>query len=175
MTAVDVELLHWPGDPAWRDDCARRGVPCLLLLEDDGPPPGSLGPLEDWIRVPAGEFDLLARMRRLSGLAALPANRPVVDDDGILHVGDSWTALSPTEASLARSLSDRFGSLVSRRDLIAALMPAGERRSRTLDLQICRLRRRIATVGLAVTSVRSRGYILEAAPSPRDPPGPRPS
>lgn len=174
MTVVDVELLHWPGDPAWRDDFAKRGVPCLLLLED-GPPPDTLGPLEDWIRVPAGELDLLARMRRLSGLARETAEPPVVDDEGILHVGDLWTALSPAEASLARELSARFGQLVARRDLLAALAPTGDRRSRTLDLQICRLRRRLATVGLVVTSVRNRGYVLETAPPPRDPPGARPS
>ncbi|MEA2843511.1 MAG: two-component system, OmpR family, response regulator [Actinomycetota bacterium] len=174
MTAVDVELLHWPGDAARRDACAERGIPCLLLL-GDGPPPAGLGPLEDWIRVPAGELDLLARMRRLSGLATGTADPPVVDEEGILHVGDLWTALSPTEAALARALSARFGNLVAREDLLAALRPPGDRRARTLDLQICRLRRRIATVGLVVSSIRNRGYVLEAAPPPRDPPGTRPS
>lgn len=185
---VEVEMLRWPGDTARRHLCAERDVPCLLLLEEGTAPPVTSHPLEDWIRVPADELDLVARIRRLEALGNRTSERPTVDDRGILHVGGTWSALSTAEAALARRLTADFGQLVSRDDLLAALNTppvgstgrppapsAADRRPRTLDLQICRLRRRIAAVGLTVSAVRGRGYVLEHARLPRQPSGSRPS
>jgi hypothetical protein len=189
---AEVEMLRWPGDSARRQVCADSDVPCLLLLEEGVTPPMSSHPLEDWIRVPADELDLVARVRRLESLASRGpgVERPRVDEEGILHVGSSWSALSLAEAALARRLTAAFGQLVTRRDLLAALnrpgptpvggspggaQPGVDRRPRTLDLQICRLRRRIAELGLTVSAVRGRGYVLEHARLPRQPPGSRPS
>jgi DNA-binding response OmpR family regulator len=188
----EVEVLRWPGEAARREVCAERDIPCLLLLEDGVAPPGSSRLLEDWMRVPADELDLLARVRRLATLVRRSSDQPVVDEQGILHVGFEWTALSAAESALARRLTADFGHLVVRADLLAALSsstqtsnrpspqsstsnPTGDRRPRTLDLQICRLRRRIATVGLTVSAVRGRGYVMESARLPRVPTGPRPS
>ena len=197
---AEVEMLRWPGDSARRQVCAERDVPCLLLLAEGMTPPTSCHPLEDWIRVPADELDLVARIRRLEALASRGpgGERPRVDDKDILHLGSAWSALSVAEASLARRLAADFGQLVTRRDLLAALNPprprsagvtAGDtapatvnqatvnqdRRPRTLDLQICRLRRRIAELGLTVSAVRGRGYVLENARLSRQPSGSRPS
>ena len=195
---AEVEMLRWPADATRRQEFAERDVPCLLLLEEGVVPPTSSHPLEDWIRVPADELDLVARIRRLQSLAREGAatERPTVDDEGILHVGRAWAALSVAEACLARRLTTDFGRLVTRRDLLEALNPprvrspgsspgvgAGatpepsvpDRRPRTLDLQICRLRRRIAALGLTVSAVRGRGYVLEHARLTRQPPGSRPS
>ncbi|MEA2827901.1 MAG: two-component system, OmpR family, response regulator PfeR [Actinomycetota bacterium] len=191
---AELEMLRWPGDSARRQVCAERDVPCLLLLEEGVTPPTSSYPLEDWIRVPADEVDLVARVRRLESLARRGpgVERPRVDEEGILHVGSSWSALSVAEAALARRLTVDFGQLVTRRDLLDALnrpnprptggaaqstpnQPSADRRPRTLDLQICRLRRRIAELGLTVSAVRGRGYVLEHARLPRQPSGSRPS
>ncbi len=180
---AEVEMVRWPGDAARRERCAERDVPCLLLLEEGVAPPMSSRPLEDWIRVPADELDLVARVRRLESLASRVGERPRVDAEGILHVGPLWSALSTAEASLARRLTADFGQLVGRDDLLAALSPpspsadtaATDRRPRTLDLQICRLRRRIGALGLTVSAVRGRGYVLENARLSRQPPGSRPS
>jgi DNA-binding response OmpR family regulator len=187
---AEVEVFRWPGDAARREVCAERDIPCLLLLEHGVVPPASNRLLEDWMRVPADELDLLARVRRLEALAGRSVDEPVVDDQGILHVGYRWTALSVAEASLARRLTSDFGHVVAREELLAALTPAAtnpaaltpaatnppvERRPRTLDLQICRLRRRIAAVGLTVSAVRGRGYVLESARVPQEPSGSRPS
>jgi len=179
-TAVaEVEMLRWPGDAARRQDCAEQGIPCLLLLEEGVVPPVPGRPLEDWIRLPADELDLVARLRRLESLANRGSERPVVDDEGVLHVGEAWSALSTAEASLARRLTAEFGRMVGRDELLAALHPpsatAPARRPRTLDLQICRLRRRLSEVGLIVSAVRGRGYVLEHARLPRQPSGSRPS
>ena len=169
---ADVELLRWPGDPARRTECAERGIPCLLLVEQGFPPPESMQPLEDWIRVPADEHDLLARVQHLGALAARSAGPAVdIDESGILTVGDAWVALSPTELALAQRLAADAGRLVSRRELLETIGRDGERRSRTLDLQVHRLRRRVAAVGLTITAVRGRGYVLEVAAPDRNPRG----
>jgi hypothetical protein len=184
--AAEVEMVRWPGDAARRELCAARDVPCLLLLEEGVAPPLPSRPLEDWIRVPADELDLVARVRRLESLGNRVGEWPTVDDEGVLHVGPRWSALSTAEAALARRLTADFGRLVNRNDLLAALSPpsppagtaanaTADRRPRTLDLQICRLRRRIAALGLTVSAVRGRGYVLEHARLSRQPPGSRPS
>ena len=91
-------MLRWPGDAARRQLCAERDVPCLLLLEEGVIPPTSSRPLEDWIRVPADELDLVARIRRLEALGSRGSEWPTVDHTGILHVGPHWSALLTAEA-----------------------------------------------------------------------------
>jgi hypothetical protein len=159
---TEIEVLRWPEELARRNDCAERGIPCLLLVDTDAAPPETTLPSEDWIRIPADERDLLARMNRLGRLTAHRAPSPTIDDTDIFHVDDRWIALSSTEAALARALIKNAGGLVRRRDLLSAL--TGERRPRTLDLQIHRLRRRIAAVGFTVVAVRGRGYALQPLP-----------
>jgi DNA-binding response OmpR family regulator len=43
--------------------------------------------------------------------------------------------------------------------------PEGTRARNTLDVHVVRLRRRLASVGLAIHTVRSRGYLLELSGS----------
>ena len=83
--------------------------------------------LEDWIRVPAGEVDLRARvegLRRRAEARVDPA--PALDDDGVLRLGDRWVSLPPVEARLTAALLDRYGAVVSR-DALAAGGVAGGR------------------------------------------------
>jgi DNA-binding response OmpR family regulator len=165
VRAVEVELLRWPGDPARRAHCAERDIPCLLLVEEGAPAPVTTRVLEDWIRVPADEEDLLARAQRLRELASsATVAAPRIDEDGILHVGHRWVALSGIDVVLAGRLVEEHGQLVAREALHRAVAPEGGHRPRALDLQIHRLRRRLAAVGLTITTVRGRGYVLEAAP-----------
>jgi DNA-binding response OmpR family regulator len=53
---------------------------------------------------------------------------------------------------------------VSREALAKAGWPDGAPGRNALDVHVLRLRRRLALVGLAIRTVRSRGYLLEAAP-----------
>jgi DNA-binding response OmpR family regulator len=178
----EVVLLTWPADDRRRAELAASGVARLLLIGVDDELPAVVDPLEDWIRVPADERDLYARIRRLAALATarqeaaaqaarlaprLPAP-PVVDDEDLIHVGDRWAALPEAEARLARLLVADFGRLV-RRDHLAAVLLRGDEASRVVDMQVHRLRQRIAPLGLTISSVRSRGYVLAARSGVTDP------
>jgi DNA-binding response OmpR family regulator len=160
---VDVVLVRWPAEQDRRDELQRERRPRLLLLEDDAPPPLSEPDgLEDWIRVPAAEVDLRARvdgLRRAAEARAAPA--PALDDDGVLRLGDRWVSLPPVEARLTAALLDRYGAVVSRDALARAGWPTGAPGRNALDVHMLRLRRRLSPLALAIRTVRSRGYLLE--------------
>lgn len=163
MPPVDVALLRWPVDVARRHELRDAGVPRLLLVEGTEPPPALVDGLEDWIRLPAADVDVQARV---DGLAARLEGRspaPELDEDGLLRVDGRWVSLPPVEARLAGALIDRFGAVVSRDGLARAGWPDGSPGRNALDVHMLRLRRRVSAVSLAIRTVRSRGYLLEHA------------
>jgi DNA-binding winged helix-turn-helix (wHTH) protein len=85
----------------------------------------------------------------------------VIDDDGVIRRGDRWVSLPPVEARLTTALLDRYGAVVSRDALARAGWPAGAPGRNALDVHMLRLRRRLSPLGLAIRTVRSRGYLLE--------------
>jgi hypothetical protein len=158
----DVVLIHWPAEEMRLEALRSRGVPRLLLVEDHLAAPATLDPLEDWIRLPAAEDDLRARVTTLAGRART-GSAPTVDADGLLRYGKRWVTLSPVERSLAAALVDRFGAVVGRDTLARRAWPGGSPTRNALDVHMLRLRRRIATLSLEVRTVRARGYLLQAA------------
>ena len=146
------------------------GVARLLLVDEGHGIPEQTDCLEDWIRVPAAENDVLARVAALKARARFHANgdvasddaTPRLDDDGVLRAGGSWVPVPPVEAKLLRALLDRFGAVVSRDALCRAGWPERAPDRNVLDVHVLRLRRRIAPVGLVIRTVRSRGYLLES-------------
>jgi DNA-binding response OmpR family regulator len=166
---VDVVLLRWPAEQDRREDLRDEARPRLLMVEDGVPPPDSADVLEDWIRVPAGEIDLRARVEGLRRRAAAARPQvPVLDDDGVLRDGRRWVSLPPVEARLTAALLDRFGAVVSRDALSRAGWPDGAAGRNALDVHVLRLRRRLAPVSLVIRTVRSRGYLLERRDSSGD-------
>ncbi len=110
------------------------------------------------------DADLSARVQWLERrITAAAATQPVLDEDGLLNTGAGWASLPPVEARLTKALIDRFGAVVSRDALAHAGWPHGSPDRNTLDVHVVRLRRRVAPVGLAIRTVRSRGYVLERA------------
>lgn len=163
---MEVALVRWPSEHARCVALREEGVPRLLLVED-GPPPEASGDLcEDWVRVPAREVDVHTRVEalRLRVESAGPTI-PELDHDGVLRFHDGWVSLPPVEARLTTALIDRFGAVVSREVLARAGWPGGAPGRNALDVHVLRLRRRLAPLGLVITTVRSRGYLLQASGS----------
>ena len=162
---MDVVLLRWPVDRERRTELHHAGQARLLLVEGVVPPPAVTDELEDWIRLPADEADLQARISVLAGRAHRGAPAPVLDDDGLLRFEGRWVSLPPVEARLMAALLGRYGAVVSREALARAGWPQGSPGRNALDVHMLRLRRRVASVSLAIRTVRSRGYLLERAPA----------
>ena len=160
---MDVVLLRWPLEQERREALARQGRPRVLLVEGDEPAPTLADCLEDWVRLPASEEDIDARTRAVLQRAAthLPV-RPELDPDGVLRFGSDWVSLPPVEARLMAALIERYGAVVSRDQLARAGWPKGAPGRNALDVHMLRVRRRIAPLDLAIRTVRSRGYLLEA-------------
>jgi DNA-binding response OmpR family regulator len=129
-----------------------------------GAPPIPTDELEDWIRLPADDLDLRVRVEALRRRTDSDAGAvPVLDDDGVLRLGDRWVSLPPVEARLTHALLERFGAVVSRDALARSGWPGGSPGRNALDVHVLRLRRRLAPLRLAIRTVRSRGYLLERA------------
>jgi hypothetical protein len=164
---VEVELVRWPAEQGRRDDLEASGLPRLLLLEHGVAPPVPADELEDWIRVPAGDDDVKARVDGLRRRVAVrAATVPDLDDDGVLRAGGGWVPLPPVESRLMGALLGRYGAVVSRDALARAGWPDGAPGRNALDVHMLRLRRRVGPLGLAIRTVRSRGYLLERLAAP---------
>ena len=168
-------MLRWPEEESRRTRISLAGEPRLLLVPDGQDPPQVGDCLEDWIRVPAEEAEVKARVDALTvrsrnhhpdaGEHAGASAGPMLDDFGVLRVNGSWVALPPLEARLAEALLERLGAVTSRELLIRAGWPSGSPGRNALDVHVLRLRRRLTPVGLAIRTVRSRGYLMEPAPA----------
>jgi hypothetical protein len=162
---ADVTLVRWPEQEAVRATLRAEGRARMLLLNPSTPAPEPDDDLEDWVRIPVAEADLRARVRWLAHRVARerPAEGdrgPVLDDDGLIRVGEDWVALPPVEHRLARALLDRLGAVVTRDALSSAGWPDGAPGRNALDVHVLRLRRRLAPLSLTIHTVRSRGYLL---------------
>jgi DNA-binding response OmpR family regulator len=164
---MEVEVVRWPDEDRRRERLRLAGEPRLLLVEDGHAPPPVHDCLEDWVRVPAPEQEVQARLDALSVRCRAHAHdSPGLDDQDVLRYRDRWVALSPVEARITRALLQRFGAVVSRESLMRAGWPKEGAARNALDVHVLRLRRRLATLGLAIRTVRSRGYLLEEQTEP---------
>ena len=164
MAGKDVVLVRWPDDGIRRELLIADRVPRLLLLCDGADPPVPPDCLEDWVRMPCDEVEVRTRVEHLRlRIHSHRDETPALDDDGVLRYGGRWVSLPPVEARLTAALLDRFGAVVSRDSLGRAGWPSGVNGRNALDVHVLRLRRRIAPIGLAIRTVRARGYLLEAS------------
>jgi two-component system OmpR family response regulator len=157
-----VSLVRWPAEDDRREFLRSSGTPRLLLVEPEVGAPATLDPLEDWVRLPADEAEVGARLATLAARAGPSRTVPDLDDDGLLRYQDRWVALSPVEQALAGVLIERFGAVVGREALSRRAWPDGSPTRNALDVHILRFRRRIAPLGLEVRTVRARGYLLQS-------------
>jgi len=161
---MEVVLLRWPTEADRREQLRVDGVPRLLLVDADVAAPVPADDFEDWIRIPADAMDLHARVDALQRRAIVSfAGRvlPVLDDNGVLWIGRSWVAVPPVEAGLMAAFLRDYGKVVSRDELTRAGWSDAPPGRNALDVHVLRLRRRVARLGLAIRTIRSRGYLLE--------------
>jgi len=159
---VDVCLVRWPAAADRLEELRDGRVPRLLVVEPNAPPPVTTDGLEDWVRLPVEEGDVIARVEALARRAQTVL-LPELDNDGVVRFGDDRAPMSPLEARLVEPLIERFRAVVSRKDLTRAGWPRHAPGRNALDVHVLRLRRRLEPVGLEIRTVRSRGYMLEAA------------
>jgi DNA-binding response OmpR family regulator len=153
-----VELVHWPREAARRAELGERSVPRMLLVAEGTPPP-EVDELEDWLRVPADERDLVLRAERLCHLTTTSV---VTTADTPLSVPaqELPILLSPAQSSLVSRLSQDYERIVTRADLELAVWGAARASSCAIASLIARCRRSLAPFGLTIAAVRGRGYTL---------------
>jgi hypothetical protein len=161
---MQLAVLPWPERDAERMAIARAGLPRLLLVGDGADAPIVIDDVEDWIRVPAPDSDVLARIKRLEARwRVATASPPRVDDEDTMHFAGRRVNLAPLQARLARELAAHVGSTVERGRLVAAGWPDGGASRNALDVHVARVRRRVTTLGLVIRTRRTVGYALEPA------------
>ena len=97
---VDVVLVRWPKETEHRDRLAAKAGPGCSCSRRASLPPLVEDPLEDWVRIPAPDTDVRARLDTLAlrGPAADAVRQPTLDDDGVIRHNGVWASLPPVEA-----------------------------------------------------------------------------
>lgn len=163
---MDVALIQWPDQRHLRDQMAARHLPRLLLLESGVSPPVSLDPLEDWVVLPAADEEVRVRVSNLMARSrAENGSRVSLDNQGVLRFRSRRAHLTPVQARLAERLLADLGAVVPRAQLMAVGWPAQDASVNSLEAQVVRLRRRIASLDLCIRTVRSRGYVMDTIDS----------
>ncbi|HZU71216.1 MAG TPA: helix-turn-helix domain-containing protein [Acidimicrobiales bacterium] len=163
-------LVPWGGDDDGPPPPAPARRARLFLVQPGASLPRLSGCLDDWVRLPAAEDEVEARSAALQARLALHERgreRPRMDELGVLYVGSRWVDLPPIEARLCRVLVANLGHPVPTPALLEAGWGPGGGTSSSIRIQVLRLRRRLAPVGLAIHALPRRGYLLDwADPAP---------
>jgi len=161
QASPDIVVLRWPAEQNNRERLAAEGRPRLLLVAPDSDPPDGRDCLEDWVRLPADDRDVAARLRALELRAGRHQHQPATDERGRLTFNGDWVALSPIEERIVGVLAARFGEVVSREDLLAAGWPDEHPSDAALRVHLTRLRKEIASLGLEIATVRGFGHVMQ--------------
>jgi DNA-binding response OmpR family regulator len=91
-----------------------------------------------------------------------PAERPTLDDDGLLRYGGRWVAIPDTQLGIATLLVHNVGRLVHNADVRRAYQASGGTGTdASLRSAVHRLRHRIGQLDLLLRVVRDRGLVLD--------------
>jgi hypothetical protein len=158
----DVVVVQWPEQRADAERLARLHRPHLLLVEPGVAPPEIDSCLADWLRLPADDADVRARLTSLSARARRHPAMPTIDAYGELAFHGLRVFLSPTDQRVAEMLVTSFDRGVTDAELFARIFD-GEGEPSKVRVHISRLRKRIEPLGLEITSIRGFGYRLHPA------------
>jgi hypothetical protein len=154
-----VAVLTWPCDRVHAEHLARAGLPRLLLVPPATAPP-TVEPLQDWLPRGASHAEVHRSLLTLSLAAAaqrVAAGPPTFDDEGRLHVGDTFVAIPPPERALAAILVTLFELPVTVTALTAAMTEPG---GPPLQARLGQLGRRANVLGLEVVPRFGNAYML---------------
>jgi DNA-binding response OmpR family regulator len=156
-----VALLRWPEEAAVLEQLRAAGTPRLLVVAPDASAPLTLECDEDWIRLPASDDDMRMRMSAVAARSSRHVSAPIIKGDGRITFRGRWVALGGTEEAVVHTLAAHFGEVVPGRSLASCVDPPLS--GNAVRIQIMRLRARLKPLGLELRTVRSHGYVLEAA------------
>jgi hypothetical protein len=91
---------------------------------------------------------------------------PVLDEDGLLRVGDRWVAIPDSQLGIVRLLLARPMRVIRYEEIVSCYREAGgNTRHTAITSMLGRLANRFREVGIELVSVRSRGVLL-SLPAP---------
>jgi DNA-binding response OmpR family regulator len=129
------------------------------LIAPKTPPPECTDCLEHWVRLPAAEADLDARLHALQ--TRRPSHTiPSVDEHRVLRRDSQPALVGPFEHKLAAILLDNLGEVVATAAIERKLDYQPDTRRRSLRVHLCRPRTRIASFGLSISCIRAVGYMM---------------
>lgn len=157
-----------------RSNRARVGPP-LLILHDEPDCDFAIAALEagadDCLLPPHNPREVVARVRALMRRRSQPASRAQTEVrvDGVsfdlmrrrAETVSGHVDLTENQARLLAVLMARPGQVVNRQELLDAILgPDGDAYDRAVDVQICRLKKRLAQISAAelIGSYRGVGY-----------------
>ena len=178
----DVVLLDWmlPGQSGlqlarkWRADSRLKPIPILMLTarrdERDVVEGLELG-ADDYMKKPFSLAELTARVKALLRRTGERRESRIVENGDLRIELDDETALlrgtpldlSPTEFRLLEALARKMGRTASREELLSKIWSFYGGDTRTVDVHISRLRKKLddgKSPALAINSLRGRGYRL---------------
>jgi len=153
-------MVRWPQGASRRAELAAQGVPRLLLVGQGVTPP-PLAPDEDWIRLPADERDVWARLQRLDLLQRRRSRRPQLTEGGVLDYTGHEVVLTLDQRALLRPLVERFGQVVGWAELVDTLWPEGGGTVEQAIEALGHLRVRIAPTGLGLHAIGQQGVLVD--------------
>jgi len=162
--AVDVPLVRWPEQAGARSEFARRGVPCVLVVGASDPPPQQWGELEDWIRAPLLDREVVVRALTVARRADAH-RRPVIDLHGSVNFRDRTIVLPLSQRAIVARLVEQFGEVVGD-DEISTLFGQGlaSTHAEAVKTALRRIKDGLAPLGLRLSRVRGAGYLLDRVP-----------
>jgi hypothetical protein len=159
----DVAVLRWPEERVERQRLSRLGLPRLLLIDGPTAPPDDRACVEDWIRLPATDDDIVERLTSLHARSHTHPPAPIIDDWGQVSFRDHSVFLSPLEHALMQTFAHTFKTAVREAELMRCAWPDGDGSSNGLRVHVSRLRKRIAPLNLTITTIRGYGYLMTEA------------
>ena len=151
---------------------AYRNIPIVFLtaksLEEDKLKGFELG-ADDYIPKPFSVREFLARIKAILRRYYPPQVEPLIVENLTLdpekfevYCGDKKVELTRAEFKVLQTLMENAGFTVRRSTLMDALAPFGkETQSRTVDVHITKLRKKLGPCGEYIKTVRGVGYKIE--------------